>query len=403
MSCQETLELPRLPLPSGITSRQIDLTSFGHLSFHILEAGSASNPLILLLHGFPMLAYSWRHVMLPIANAGYHVVAPDQRGYGRTTGWDTRSYTEVDLHTFSTTVFVRDALIVASALGHATVKCVVGIDAGAVTAAACAVIRRDVFESVVLLTHPFNGIPHFPFDVADELEQREPGFKGMKTASPSVHEQLATLGRKHYKWYYSTADANSDMTHPSTLGGLKEFFRGYYYVKSGSWAGNDPHPLGGGWTADELARLPYYYVMPLKATMPEAIAELLKQESPDAIESSRKWLPDEELDVYASEYARTTFQGGLDWYRVQTAADGRLNQDMLVFAGLKINIPCAFIAGDKDWGTYQKPGAIEKMRDGRVCEDFRFFKMVEGAGHWIPQEKPNEVVEGILELVKCVE
>ncbi|KAK5002032.1 hypothetical protein LTR28_011910, partial [Elasticomyces elasticus] len=85
--------LPPLPLPSGITSRYIDCTSSAGLTFHILEAGTpesgTTRPLVLLCHGFPEIAYSWRHIIPSLASAGYHVVAPDQRGYGRTTGWDT--------------------------------------------------------------------------------------------------------------------------------------------------------------------------------------------------------------------------------------------------------------------------------------------------------------------------
>ena len=77
-----------LPLPAGIRSRF--LGNGRGLDMHLLEAGEPDQPLLLLLHGFPELAYSWRHVVLPLAAAGYHVVAPDQRGYGRTTGWDGR-------------------------------------------------------------------------------------------------------------------------------------------------------------------------------------------------------------------------------------------------------------------------------------------------------------------------
>ena len=80
--------LPQSILPPGIRSRFVE--DINGLRMHILEAGheTANRPLVLLLHGFPELAYSWRKVMLPLAAAGYHVVAPDQRGYGRTTGWD---------------------------------------------------------------------------------------------------------------------------------------------------------------------------------------------------------------------------------------------------------------------------------------------------------------------------
>ena len=77
-----------LPLPAGIRSRLLE--NINGLTMHVLEAGyeETGRPCLLLLHGFPELAYSWRKIMLPLAAAGFHVVAPDQRGYGRTTGWD---------------------------------------------------------------------------------------------------------------------------------------------------------------------------------------------------------------------------------------------------------------------------------------------------------------------------
>ena len=81
--------LPDIPLPPGIRSRHVD--DINGLRMHVLEAGfeTRGRPCVLLLHGFPGLAYSWRKVMPALATAGYHVIAPDQRGYGRTTGWNT--------------------------------------------------------------------------------------------------------------------------------------------------------------------------------------------------------------------------------------------------------------------------------------------------------------------------
>src|SRR5512139_3618533 len=91
--CGPTMEptpapLPADVLPRGVRSRFVD--GVNGLTMHVLEAGfeTPGRPAVLLLHGFPELAYSWRKVMLPLAAAGYHVIAPDQRGYGRTTGWD---------------------------------------------------------------------------------------------------------------------------------------------------------------------------------------------------------------------------------------------------------------------------------------------------------------------------
>ena len=102
----EALSTPTLP--RGIRSRFVD--SINGLTMHVLEAGfeAKGRPCLLLLHGFPELAYSWRKVMLPLAAAGYHVVAPDQRGYGRTTGWDD-AY-DGDLGSFRALNLVRDAL-----------------------------------------------------------------------------------------------------------------------------------------------------------------------------------------------------------------------------------------------------------------------------------------------------
>ena len=103
-------------IPDGIRSRFVK--NVNGLTVHMLEAGfdQPNRPCVLLLHGFPELAFSWRKVMLPLAAAGYHVVAPDQRGYGRTTGWDS-SY-DADLASFSTLNTVRDALALVSALGY---------------------------------------------------------------------------------------------------------------------------------------------------------------------------------------------------------------------------------------------------------------------------------------------
>ena len=106
-------------IPPGIRSRRV--AGVNGLTVHMLEAGyeTAGRPAVLLLHGFPELAYSWRKVMLPLAAAGYHVIAPDQRGYGRTTGWDG-SY-DGDPDPFRILNMVRDATGLVYALGHHSV------------------------------------------------------------------------------------------------------------------------------------------------------------------------------------------------------------------------------------------------------------------------------------------
>src|ERR1700722_14404672 len=151
-------------LPADIRSRSI--ANVNGLTVHILEAGyeTASRPAILLLHGFPELAYSWRKIMLPLAQAGYHVIAPDQRGYGRTTGWDG-SY-DADHDPFRILNMVRDAMALVFALGYRNVAMVAGHDAGSPVAAWCALVRPDVFRSVVMMSAPFPGAPAVPFNTA---------------------------------------------------------------------------------------------------------------------------------------------------------------------------------------------------------------------------------------------
>ena len=118
--------------------RSRTLQSINGIAMHALEAGyeTANRPAVLLLHGFPELAYSWRHVMLAIANAGYHVIAPDLRGYGRSGGTDVKF--DDDLAPFSTLNRVRDMLALLGSFGHREVVAVIGHDFGSPTAGACA-------------------------------------------------------------------------------------------------------------------------------------------------------------------------------------------------------------------------------------------------------------------------
>src|ERR1700740_1101607 len=164
--------LPPIPLPSSIRSRFVD--DINGLSMHVLEAGfeSKGRSCVLLLHGFPELAFSWRKVMPALAEAGYHVIAPDQRGYGRTTGWDANY--DGDLNSFRLLNLVHDALGLVSAFGYRNVDAVVGHDFGSSVAAWCALVRPDVFRSVALMSAPFAGPPRLAFDTADKPFRPKP-------------------------------------------------------------------------------------------------------------------------------------------------------------------------------------------------------------------------------------
>jgi pimeloyl-ACP methyl ester carboxylesterase len=377
--------LPEIPLPPGIRSRFVE--NINGLTMHVLEAGfeTKGRPCVLLLHGFPELAYSWRKVMPALAAAGYHVIAPDQRGYGRTTGWDA-GY-DGDLSPFRLMNLVRDALGLVFAFGYRSIDAVVGHDFGAIVAPWCALARPDVFRSVVLMSAPFTGPPPLPFDTVDAGPVAKP--------ADLIHRDLANLPRprKHYQWYYSTREANADM-HQAPQG-LHDFLRAYYHHKSADWKGNAPFPLQA-WSASELAKLPTYYVMDRDQTMAQTVAE----EMPSAADvAANRWLPDHELKFYSDEYTRTGFQGGLQWYRCGTS--GVNNPDLEIFSGRSIDVPSFFISGKQDWGIYQRAGAMEAMQS-TACSNMLGCHLIDGAGHWVQQERPDEVNRLLLQFLHGV-
>ena len=369
-------------LPAGVRSRFVE--DVNGLTMHVLEAGFEDDGRPALLR--PRVSerrYSWRHVMAPLAEAGYHVIAPDQRGYGRTTGWSA-DY-DGDLRPFSRLNAVRDALALVSAFGYRTVDAVIGHDFGSPIAAWCAVARPDVCGAVALMSAPFGGTPEWPFDTAAGAAP------AAVPAAPDIFEEMARLPRprKHYQRYYRTREANENMWRAPQ--GVHDFLRAYYHHKSADWAENRPYRLAG-WTAEEVAKMPTYYIMDLDMGMAETVA----REMPTAAEiAANRWLPDRELRVYGEEYGRNGFQGGLQWYRSGVIAD-----EPLTFAGRTIDIPSLFIAGSSDWGAYQRPGSLERMQE-RACTDMRGVHFVDGAGHWVQQEQPAETVRLLLDFLRA--
>lgn len=371
-------------LASGIRSRMVDNTN--GLAVHILEAGfeEPGRPCILLLHGFPELAFSWRKIMLPLAAAGYYVVAPDQRGYGRTTGWEAGF--DCDLGKFGMLNLVRDAIGVLHALGRQSVAAVIGHDFGSPVAAFCALLRPDIFQSVALMSAPFGGPPALP-SVNGDLDTIS------QSTVPNVHDALAALPRprKHYQHYYSTRPANDDMWHCPQ--GVHAFLRAYYHVKSADWTDNRPFALES-WSAGELAKLPTYYVMDLNSNMAETV--LPEMPTAQAVDAC-KWLSEPELRYYSATYGRTGFQGGLNWYRCGT--DPEMQRDLEIFSGTAVTVPACFVAGASDWGVHQKPGTLEAMQS-EACTRFQGLHLVPGAGHWVQQEQPEAVTHLLVQFLK---
>ena len=352
----------------GIAETRVE-TATG-LSMKILRAGPEDGPPLLLLHGFPELAFSWRLVMPRLAAAGYRVIAPDQRGYGGTRGGDARW--AADLAGFGMPALVRDALALLHALGVPKVFAVIGHDFGSPVAAWCALTRPDVFPAVAMMSAPFAG---------------PPGFAGGEARD--VHADLLALDapRVHYQRWFATLGAEADML--AAPQGLPAFLRAYFHCKSGDRAENRPFPLAE-WSAAELAKLPRYYVMDAGKGMAETAAAMAP--SAAAAEACR-WLTDADLAVFSEEYGRAGFQGGLNWYRRAISAEGAA--ELRLWAGRRIGVPACFVAGARDWGIRQVPGALEAMQR-TACADWRGTTLIEGAGHWVQQEAPEETARALL-------
>jgi pimeloyl-ACP methyl ester carboxylesterase len=368
------VEYGRDTMPLGVRSRRIDNNN--DVTMHILEAGfeTPGRPCVVLLHGFPELAYTWRHQLLPLAQAGFHAIAPDLRGYGLSAA--TAVAFDDDLLPYSLLNRVSDVLGLVRALGYEKVAAVVGHDWGAPTAAWCALVRPDVFRSVVMMSTPFGGSPTLPLNTANT--PRTPIPDG------DIQQELATLSppRKHYWWYSATRSANENMWHAQQ--GVHDLLRAMYHFKSADWTGNKPFALKS-WSASELAKMPAYYVMDLD----KGIAETMAAEMPSEAQiAACHWMTEADLRVYSTEYIRTGFQGGLNSYRVLTNA--KYSGELQSFSGRTIDVPSCFIGGASDWGVRQSPGAFEAMRQG-ACTRLLAVHLVDGAGHSIPEEQSEQV------------
>ncbi|KAL3291175.1 epoxide hydrolase [Colletotrichum asianum] len=377
-------KLPPWDLPQGVTSRFVDTAPKG-LKVHILESvpqnksSDSQPPLILLLHGFPNLSYDWRYILPLLANAGYHAVAPDMRGFGRTHNSDLSPIAE---ETIRPVFSVHDVVSLLEGLGYDSIHTVVGHDLGAVPASLTSIIRKDLVKSLVLMAHPFNGI------AAPSTNSTKAG------GDPDIQASLAKLDppRKHYKYYNASPGAADEWTNP-TGQLLHDFLRGYFHLKG--WEQAAP---------PELAVMPHYYVMRAGMSMRGNVELDMAEESPSILEklSDTPWLTDAELRVYSEEFGRTKFDRALQWYRV--IIDPKQAEDLLPFAGTKIAVPTKYVSGTADWGTYQVPGSLEAMENGTSVEPgcWRGAVHIDGAGHWVNMEQPERCVDEILALARSV-
>ena len=77
----------------------------------------------------------------------------------------------------------------------------------------------------------------------------------------------------------------------------------------------------------------------------------------------------------------------------------RFTADLQTYSGRTIDVPSLFIAGKSDWGVFQMPGAFERMQSA-ACTQMRGVHLIDGAGHWVEQEQPEEVSRLLVQFLR---
>ena len=376
-------------LPTGVRPRFVP--NVNGLTVNMLEAGTPGQPLVLLIHGFPNLGYSWRKVMPALADAGHYVVAPDCRGFGRTVGWDNSW--DADPTPFLMLNMVRDQIALVYALGYRKTAMVVGHDQGQLIAVYAAIIRLDMFPRLTTVSAAGGAPPSFPF----AGEQLRPAY-----TNAELDAEYAKLDppRRGYQDYWASKQADEDMKQVPQ--GMSDFFRAFYYMKGGEFPGNQNlTPLrampNAKEAAEENARMPEYYVMRRDRGMPATMAAYMPSSE---YRANCKWFTQAECDVYGQEYTASGWTGALHEYRHRrNNAFPPTLAEQLTFSGRTIDVPAQFIAGVQDWGANRIPGgALGAGKTGFT--NFKGVHMVDGAGHWPHEEQPEIVSQHLVDFLK---
>ncbi|ETW23234.1 epoxide hydrolase [Mycobacterium gastri 'Wayne'] len=307
------------------------------MQLRVIEAGDRGAPAVILAHGFPELAYSWRHQVPALADAGYHVLAPDQRGYGGSSR--PEAIEAYDIHQLT-----ADLVGLLDDVG-AERAVWVGHDWGAVVVWNAPLLHPDRVAAVAALS-----VPPLP-----------------RAQVPPTQAFSQTFGENFFYILYfqqpGVADAELDgdpaRTMRRMIGGLRP-------------------------PADQSAALR------MLAPGPEGFIDRLPE--PDGLPD---WISQDELDHYISEFTRTGFTGGLNWYRNfdrnwETTAE---------LADAKISVPSLFIAGTADPVlSFTRTDRASELITGPYRE-----VLIDGAGHWLQQQRPDEVNAILLEFLNGVQ
>ena len=311
------------------------------IRMHIAESGEG--PLVVLCHGFPESWYSWRHQLHALAEAGFHAVAPDMRGYGQTDCPEQiEQYTLLHL--------VGDVIGLLDALGAGTAV-IVGHDWGAPVAWHAALLRPDRFRAVIGLSVPFT--PRRSVRPTSIMPQTEDAI--------------------FYQLYFQTPGvAEAELERDVRLSIRSLLF---------SASGDAPRRENGAMAGREVGMVPRRggFLSRLVDSPPLPL-----------------WLNEADVDFYVSEFTRTGFRGGLNWYR-----NIDRNWELLApFAGARVTVPALYIAGDRDLvlsfrGMDQVIANLSKF-----VPQLRGTLLLPGCGHWTQQEKVREVNQALLDFVR---
>lgn len=304
-------------------------------------AEQGTGPTVLMCHGWPESWYSWRHQMTALAEAGFHVVAPDQRGYGQTDGPEP-------IEAYNVLQLVGDLVGLVNEMGGEPVV-IVGHDWGAPVAWHAALLRPDLFRALALLSVPY--LPRTPV-------QPTPALRAM-------------AGDKNFYQLYFQEPGKVESE-------LDEDPRRSIATMLYSASGDAPENERWRYLFEKNERFIESGVLPKKLP---------------------PWLSEQDLDFYAGEFKRTGFRGGINWYR-----NIDRNWELTPFLeGAKISQPTIFIAGDLD-PVIPMTGGVQGAYAALdiTVADLRRKELIPGAGHWIQQERPNEVNQMLIEFLKSL-
>jgi pimeloyl-ACP methyl ester carboxylesterase len=310
---------------NDITHRFIETNG---IRMHVVEKGAG--PLVLLCHGFPESWYSWRHQIDALAAAGFHVVAPDMRGYGQTEAPEA-------IDQYSMLHLVGDMVGALDAFGEETAV-IAGHDWGGPVAWYSALMRPDRFRAVIALSTPYRPRGNIrPTSVMPRTD--DAAFYQLHFQTPGVAE----------------AELEAD---------VRTSIRGIVLENAG----------------EALRDAGNFAMVPKHGGMRPRIRAASLAPLPG-------WLTEADIDFYAGEFGRTGFRGGLNWYR----NIDRNWETLAPFAGAKVSVPALYVAGERDL-VLSFPGAKEMVANlPAVVPRLRETIMLAGCGHWTQQERPEAV------------